>query len=128
MYMDIKQLREMSAKFSLYVSLELRGAISASCISQAEVCRRIGRQSGNVSRWLRGNPAMPIDVAYEICNAIDMPIGVIIDRAMQRMIIDNPEAMSDTEFASAIADFSKFNLVANEDEHKEDEATNSDWR
>ena len=42
--MNIKQLREMSAKFSLYVSFELRGAISASCISQAEVCRRIGRQ------------------------------------------------------------------------------------
>lgn len=71
---------------------------------------------------------MPIDVAYEICNAIDTPISVIVDRAVQRMIMDNPEAISDTEFASAIADFSKFNLVANEDEHKEDEATNSDWR
>lgn len=126
--MNIEQLREMSAKFSLYVSFELRGAISASCISQAEVCRRIGRQSGNVSRWLRGNPAMPMDVAYEICNAIDMPIGVIVDRAMQRMIIDNPDAISDTEFASAITDFSKVNLVANEDEHKEDEVANSDWR
>lgn len=126
--MNIEQLSEMSAKFSLYVSFELRGAISASCISQAEVCRRIGRQSGNVSRWLRGNPAMPMDVAYEICNAIDMPIGVIVDRAMQRMIIDNPDAISDTEFASAITDFSKVNLVANEDEHKEDEVANSDWR
>ena len=57
-----------------------------------------------------------------------MTISVIVDRAMQRMIIDNPDAISDTEFASAIADFSKVNLVANEDEHKEDEVANSDWR
>ncbi|WP_421782636.1 helix-turn-helix domain-containing protein [Gardnerella sp. DNF01198P] len=126
--MDTKKLREMSAKFSLYVSLELRGAISSTCISQAEVCRRIGRQSGNVSRWLRGSPAMPIDVAYEICNAIDVPISVIVDRAMQRMIMDSPESISDTEFASAIVDFSKLNLVANEDKHKEDEAANGEWR
>ena len=77
---------------------------------------------------MRGNPAMPIDVAYEICNAIDVPISVIVDRAMQRMIMDSPESISDTEFASAIVDFSKLNLVANEDKHKEDEAANGEWR
>ncbi|MCI7551489.1 MAG: helix-turn-helix domain-containing protein [Arcanobacterium sp.] len=71
--------------FLYYVSLELKGAITAQNWTLTRLATAMGRNKANLSLWLNGKRDMPIKVLYEICALIGVEPRVIVGRAQRRL-------------------------------------------
>lgn len=94
-----KLMEEQAEKFGQYVCQELKGAITARGFSQQQVAHAIHKDPSVVSKWLNGNPIVPIRIAVEICSYIGVELTDIVHRADQRV---KQEYQSDAEFAHDI--------------------------
>lgn len=72
-------------RFTYYISLELKGAVTAQNWSVTRLATATGRNKANISLWLNGKREIPLKVVYEICATIGIEPRTIIDRAYNRV-------------------------------------------
>lgn len=138
-YYDVhmeQMLKKRAESFSRFVSEEVRGAIAAKGFTQRRVATKLRRQPKNLSQWLSGERQIPMDVAYQICDIINMDIQTIVARADEDVVkacgpwppLNTPDidyvSMSEEErkaFALQEARQAGFDLIADRDGNKEEE-------
>ncbi len=142
---------ERSHRFSQLVGLELKASFARHETSQAEVAVKLGHSKSGYSRWLNAKPSMPMEALLNTCELIGVDPRDIMDAAYRRLIAEMGEynLSSDScdantrdyyamaakhgdieaeraadEMADRIAaNPDDFDVAANDDPNKENEAT-----
>lgn len=83
--MDMQKI-DRGKRYSELFALELRGAIEARRATISKVAEQIGVHQPTLSRYFNLHREIPISTANDICEAINTDIGMIADRAYDRLI------------------------------------------
>lgn len=83
--MDTQKI-DRGARYAQLLALELRGAIEARQTNISEVAKLIGVQQPTLSRYFNLHREIPPSTACDICEAIGVDLGMIADRAYDRLV------------------------------------------
>lgn len=60
------------------VALQIRSKMHAKGLKNRDIAERLGVSEANVSRWLRGNQNLSVDTIYQLADAIEESVEIIV--------------------------------------------------
>lgn len=93
------------------VALQIRSKMHEKGLKNRDIAERLGVSEANVSRWLRGNQNLSVDTIFQLADALEEPVEIIIgvakaaqverDSAFERDSLIEWEARQELEAAAA---------------------------
>lgn len=83
--MDIENL-ERGERYAHLFALELRGVIESRQSTISAVAQAIGTKPSTLSRYFNLHREIPVSTANDICEELRVDIGMVADRAYDRLI------------------------------------------
>ncbi len=63
------------------IALQIRSKMHEKGLKNRDIAERLGVSEANISRWLRGNQNLSVDTIYQLADALEEPVEVIVGTA-----------------------------------------------
>lgn len=90
------ELKHRSDRFLQCVAAELRTQLASRNISVRQISIKLGKAPSVTGEWLNGRKVLPVYFAFNVCNAINVSIVDLVDRAEERIDLypEDPDEVS----------------------------------